>query len=140
MMQPNTIRRCEAKLIGLRHYFTGVPCKHGHLDLRYVAQGACVQCHAADFDVWYRRRNPTVKKRDRHRSGRRTARRKGYVPQPHERDCPPRPEDGRCQNCGQVAEARWAMSPGRASMVLHHCHETGAFLGWYCSGCNTRAG
>ena len=36
--------RSAAKLIGLSHYFTGVPCKHGHVENRLVSTGACAQC------------------------------------------------------------------------------------------------
>ena len=34
----------EAKAQGLTHYFTGKPCKHGHVALRSVSQRACVEC------------------------------------------------------------------------------------------------
>ena len=33
----------EAKIKGLKHYFTGRPCKHGHIDIRYVT-GGCATC------------------------------------------------------------------------------------------------
>jgi hypothetical protein len=35
--------RAEAKRIGATHYFTGLPCKHGHIALRKT-KGACVEC------------------------------------------------------------------------------------------------
>jgi len=35
--------RAEAKAIGATHYFTGEPCKHGHIAPRKV-KGACVEC------------------------------------------------------------------------------------------------
>ena len=35
--------RAEAKAIGAMHYFTGEPCKHGHIAPRKV-KGACVEC------------------------------------------------------------------------------------------------
>jgi hypothetical protein len=35
--------RFDAKAQGATHYFTGLPCKHGHISLR-KAQGACVEC------------------------------------------------------------------------------------------------
>lgn len=37
------ITRQEAIAQGLRHYFTGQPCGHGHVSTRYVA-GGCVEC------------------------------------------------------------------------------------------------
>jgi len=34
----------EAKAKGLKFYFTGKPCKNGHIDKRYVHQWCCVSC------------------------------------------------------------------------------------------------
>lgn len=41
MVYPTT--RKEAKAIGATHYYTGEPCKHGHIALRKT-KGACVEC------------------------------------------------------------------------------------------------
>lgn len=41
---PNLISRQEAKRLGLKHYFTGKPCKRGHVTLRYVKSIACAEC------------------------------------------------------------------------------------------------
>jgi hypothetical protein len=35
--------RAEAKAAGAKYYFTGEPCKHGHIALRKT-KGACVEC------------------------------------------------------------------------------------------------
>ena len=40
---PELVTRKVAQLAGLRRYFTGKPCKHGHLCERYI-WGACVEC------------------------------------------------------------------------------------------------
>lgn len=85
-----SLSRAEARAIGLRHYFTGKPCCHGHVAPRYVAQGSCVECHAADHETWRLKRTPALKQRDRFKKLRTQARRKGYAAAPHERDCPPR--------------------------------------------------
>lgn len=57
--------RSEAKTTGAQHYFTGLPCKHGHIALRKT-KGACVDClkvewadaatKRADYFVQYNRR------------------------------------------------------------------------------------
>jgi 5-methylcytosine-specific restriction endonuclease McrA len=40
-----TITRKAAKAAGLKHYFTGKPCKRaGHIDKRYVASFSCATC------------------------------------------------------------------------------------------------
>ena len=41
MNYPTT--RQEAKATGATHYFTGMPCKHGHIALRKT-KGVCVEC------------------------------------------------------------------------------------------------
>jgi len=38
------ISRADATFAGLTHYFTGVPCKHGHLSTRYTNTGGCSEC------------------------------------------------------------------------------------------------
>lgn len=34
----------EASIKGLIHYFTGKPCKNGHIALRHVSNRTCMQC------------------------------------------------------------------------------------------------
>lgn len=41
------ISRAEAGAAGLKRYFTGKPCKRGHVDERYVVDRKCVICQAA---------------------------------------------------------------------------------------------
>ena len=38
------ISREEAKTQGLRFYFTGIECKHGHLTVRRVSSTQCEEC------------------------------------------------------------------------------------------------
>lgn len=38
------ISRSEAKAKGLKTYFTGNPCKHGHLSARQVSNSTCTSC------------------------------------------------------------------------------------------------
>lgn len=39
------VTRAEAKALGLERYWTGQPCKHGHLSERYVKNFACCECN-----------------------------------------------------------------------------------------------
>ena len=41
--------RAEAKAAGAKHYFTGEPCKHGHLAPRKT-KGACIECLRVDWE------------------------------------------------------------------------------------------
>ena len=41
--------RKEAQILGVKYYFTGEPCKHGHTALRKV-KGSCVECLKIEWD------------------------------------------------------------------------------------------
>jgi 5-methylcytosine-specific restriction endonuclease McrA len=41
--------RAEAKATGSKYYFTGEPCKHGHIALRKT-KGACVECLKVEWE------------------------------------------------------------------------------------------
>lgn len=47
MGHPKT--RAEAKSAGAKYYFTGEPCKHGHIALRKT-KGACVECLKVEWE------------------------------------------------------------------------------------------
>lgn len=42
----------EAKAQGLKHYFTGNPCKRGHVALRFVSTRQCSHCIAKQGSAW----------------------------------------------------------------------------------------
>ena len=45
-MDKPLLTRQEALNIGYARYFTGKPCKHGHVAERYTASRQCVECNA----------------------------------------------------------------------------------------------
>ena len=47
--------RSEATAIGAKYYFTGIPCKHGHIALRKT-KGSCVECIKAETEKYKERR------------------------------------------------------------------------------------
>ena len=51
------MKRREATKLGLQRYFTGKPCKHGHLSERLTLSGTCVECNAQYYCAW-KTRNP----------------------------------------------------------------------------------
>lgn len=59
---PEIVTRKDAKADGLKRYFTGKPCKHGHVDYRYVVDYACFEC-ARQKTARMRRENPGIQKR-----------------------------------------------------------------------------
>ena len=36
--------RAKAKELGFKHYYTGKPCSHGHIDKRETGNGSCTEC------------------------------------------------------------------------------------------------
>lgn len=46
------ISREEAESNGLSRYFTGKPCKHGHVAERRIGDGHCVECKRLKQDLW----------------------------------------------------------------------------------------
>lgn len=59
MTEHKIISRRDAKNLGLKFYYTGKPCKYGHITERFVSSETCQQCssersahkHAANRDV-----------------------------------------------------------------------------------------
>lgn len=41
--------RADAKALGLKRYFTGKPCKHGHVAERTVCKSTCIECKSDDY-------------------------------------------------------------------------------------------
>ena len=51
--------RKEAKSQNLSHYFTGNPCKHGHVVKRTTNDGVCVSCAVQHSRNW-QKKNPAL--------------------------------------------------------------------------------
>jgi hypothetical protein len=49
--------RDQALSLGLKHYYTGKPCKRGHAAPRYVSTGACTRCQGAATSTAHQNRN-----------------------------------------------------------------------------------
>lgn len=58
--------RAEAKAAGSKRYFTGKPCKRGHVAPRYTTDGGCKECCLEDSNNW-KRNNPDKVKATRAR-------------------------------------------------------------------------
>lgn len=59
MTDETVISRREAADSGKYFFFTGKPCKHGHISKRYTSTGGCVACLNSTYKV---RRNPWTDK------------------------------------------------------------------------------
>ena len=49
---PDIIGRDEAKALGLPRFFTGKPCKHGHVAERGVSNPECMECSRGRSREW----------------------------------------------------------------------------------------
>lgn len=49
-----------AKAQGVRFYFTGRPCKRGHIEPRYASGGACVECANLRAGIRYKENRDTI--------------------------------------------------------------------------------
>jgi hypothetical protein len=47
-----TSAREQAKQNGLKHYFTGLACKNGHIDKRQTSDGTCMACSREKSEKW----------------------------------------------------------------------------------------
>ena len=64
---PVCVSRKEAMAQGLKYYFTGKPCRHGHIDRRRAPEGNCVQCIADRDRRKYERTADVVRRKRRER-------------------------------------------------------------------------
>jgi hypothetical protein len=72
-----------AKAKGLKHYFTGRPCKYGHVDVRYVT-GGCATCQREHTKKCYakhsqQKNKQTCEWREANRDGARAIQRAYYA-------------------------------------------------------------
>lgn len=146
--------RAEALACGDKTYWTGKPCKHGHVAYRLTSNSACSEC-ASEYNAkrgpnteWqrdyyqrnreqriadskaHRENNPEVYKAwyERNKDRLKDVRRKNRgLPEPT------RPEPDRCECCGGEPN-------GQGALHLDHDHVLGNFRGWLCSNCNTGIG
>lgn len=55
-----TMTKKEARKKGMHKYYTGVPCKNGHLAMRLANSGACTGCIAKYARDYYHRHKPAT--------------------------------------------------------------------------------
>ena len=145
------ISKQDALAQGLKRYYTGVPCDHGHLSERNV-HSACLECSRGKAKIYAKKYPEKVKvlsaKRmlkdpdrvnrwraanpEKHKAG---ERRRKSQPEPGY----PCPESKLCECCGR-SETRKTRSGKIVELSLDHDHVTGEFRGWLCGNCNHAIG
>lgn len=64
-MAEKIVSRAEAIAQGLKRYFTGKPCKHGHIAQRLLPSGVCNECCNAYKRKFARENKEIVNRRSR---------------------------------------------------------------------------
>lgn len=67
MKTPEIITKEDARNQGLKHYYTGKPCKRGHYDYKLVSNNCCCSC-AREMSANWRKNNPERYKEIRRKS------------------------------------------------------------------------
>jgi len=62
---PNIIGRDEARALGLKRFFSGKPCKHGHVAERGVSNPGCMECSRGRRREWRSVNLEKAKERER---------------------------------------------------------------------------
>lgn len=125
-MLQQIISKSDAKDQGLQYYFTGKPCREGHVDLRYTSTSNCVTCALA-YSLNQRER---LKETDPE-NGRRRALKSKYGLSLDQYEALWQSQDNKCSVCSDT----FSETPS-----VDHCHLTGAVRSLLCRGCNTALG
>lgn len=59
-MSTDLITKKQAQELNLQYFFTGVPCKHGHLSQKSVKTGRCRECTRLAHYTYYEKNRDTV--------------------------------------------------------------------------------
>lgn len=139
------MERQSASTLGLTRYFTGRPCKNGHIAERSTTTKKCLEC----IPFWNRKKdrlptkplskwgeykkvsrsNPDFQKNEMDARLKRT-----YGITLEEYNALHSKQDGRCKICNQPETAR------NRSLAVDHDHKTGKVRGLLCGKCNMALG
>ena len=128
-MQPSRIFQTgkvrEAIDAGKTRYFTGKPCKHGHIAERMVSSGSCCECMKHKREKYHRSYNPDKAKLYQLTSPKRQREYRGAKRNEKLEAIAGRPRPAQCEICGNTDR-----------IVFDHCHTSDNFRGWICTPCN----
>lgn len=80
-MEP--ITREYASTLGLKRFYTGVPCVHGHISERLVSNGVCIKCARIATKAWVK--TPEYRSRPDVKAKRKAAREKWLSSRPEKK-------------------------------------------------------
>lgn len=125
-----SIRYVDAKNAGLKRYFTGKPCVHGHIAQTMVSSRNCCECLRLKRPK-FARSYCSLKAAEYDRtSPKRQPRRRKLYREDRLAEIAGRPRPTKCDLCEKESTI----------IVFDHCHVGGHFRGWLCHGCNIALG
>jgi hypothetical protein len=158
----------EARSAGLNRYFTGRPCKHGHIAQRVTTDQKCWECHQRKCAA-YRRSHAEKVKEFRRKYRQRNEEKIRNTKRLYRENNPDKARNAKArhrQKHGDLiraADRKWqneklrrtrelmagrprpercevCRSSGKHGISFDHCHQTGKFRGWLCGACNSILG
>lgn len=120
----NIPERAEAIKTGSKLYFTGLPCKHGHIAPRFTNNSTCKECHRL-----ITRKNQT-KYHLKHNFNMSEAEYGAMLERQY----------GVCAICKEEEKVIDAQTKEIKPLSVDHCHNTGKVRGLLCITCNLGIG
>lgn len=115
----------EARMLGLKRYWTGNPCNKGHLAERYVSSRQCVDCQKIRTDKYQQTQKAKETNRERH-----LKKKYGVSLQ----------EVLNAKKCGICFAELISKGMEGSSVCVDHDHKTGKVRGFLCNNCNRGLG
>ena len=124
---------------GLR-YFTGKPCKHGHIAERYIKSHHCVECTLERCRKHYHQSNGKEYHREYSKALPSGSHRRGYLKRtygmtPESYDDMWEAQGGKCKICSKLL-----IRDGKRGAHIDHCHVRNVVRGILCGDCNNGIG
>jgi hypothetical protein len=120
----DTMEHQEAKRHGYKHYFTGRPCKKGHISKRYTSTRQCFDCQHIRSTKYGNSKKGKLRSRDR-RISKVYGLSLSYVES--------------FTNC-KICDVTLTESQGATGRCVDHDHKTGRVRGVLCNNCNRALG
>lgn len=156
----NLITRKIAVINNLDFYFTGKPCKHGHVSIRSTKTRQCLDCTSEHNKIlkttygeeiktlqrsWYKKNSDKVKAKAKnwrsenfHKARMTTLKHKYKISQ-EELDKFLLINEGNCHICSKPETVK-SKNGKIKSLALDHCHVTNTNRGMLCHSCNVGLG
>lgn len=125
-MKPRSL--AEAKALGAKHYFTGKPCRNGHVSGRLTSSRKCIECGRQHGKTWYAGRGKAILRDSK--------RLRSYGITREQFDSMLASQQNQCGICSAALTTGWSGT----GVCVDHNHETSKVRGLLCNHCNRGLG